>query len=130
MFLLKFVTFLLVTFLIFFSIDKILRKVVNIEKRKGIIYKPVNKSQKTGEKVLLVLFFISLIIQMVYSPSNFESFPTVIIFLGVLNLYRAFMELKYQKESKEYIITFSNLVLFIIFMFLIFKLNVIAMIFD
>ena len=134
MFLFKFVIVLLVayllTYLLSFFCEKILRRVINVEKRKSFIYKPVNKSQKKGERVLLVLFFISLFIQIVYSSPSFESSTLLIIFLIVLNLYRAFMEWKYQKESKEYIITLCSLVFFAIFIYFIFKLNVLDLIFN
>ena len=129
MFLLKFVIFLLVLFLVFFLSDRILRKIANVEKQKGFIYKRVNKSQKIGEGIILALFFISLIIQ-AYSSINFEPYIPMILYLVVLNLYRALMEWKYQKESKEYIITLSNSVLFVIFMYFIFKMNIPNIVFN
>ena len=130
MFILKFVIVLIVAYLLSFFGEKILRRVINVEKRKSFIYQPVNKSQKKGERVLLVLFFISLFIQIVYSSPSFETSTVLIIFLIVLNLYRAFMEWKYQKESKEYIITLCSLVFFAIFIYFIFKLNVLDLIFN
>lgn len=129
MFLLKYVIFLLILFLVFFSSDRILRKIANVEKQKGVIYKRVNKSQKIGEGIILALFFISLII-LAYSSFDFEPYIPMIIYMGILNLYRAFMEWKYQKESKEYVITLSNSVLLVIFMYFIFKLNIADMVFD
>ena len=42
----------------------------------------------------------------------------------VLFFYRAFMEWKYQKESKEYIITLSSTVLSVLLMYVVFKMNI------
>jgi hypothetical protein len=130
MFLLKLIIVLLGIFLIFFLVEKVLRKVFKVEKSKGIIYKPVNKSHKIGERVLLALFFISLFLQIFYSTPPMETTNLLIIFFIILNGYRAFMEWKYQKESKEFIITTGNLVMFILFFYFLFKLNILDLMFD
>ncbi|WP_313894381.1 DUF4181 domain-containing protein [Psychrobacillus sp.] len=125
MFLLKLIVIFLVIFAISHLLGIILRRVLKTEKRKIRIHKPVNKTQKTVERVLLILFFIGLVIQTLDSV-QIGGIPSLLItFIIVLNCYRAFMEWKYKKESKEHIITLSELVFFVIFMFLFFQLNII-----
>lgn len=124
MFLLNIFIIILVLSLILYYFKKILRKLVGVEKQKRIIYEPAHKSQLIGERVLLVLFIFSVIILMTYPLLIIEPYILIITYLLILNLFRSFMEWKFQKESKEYIVTLSSSLFFIIMYFII-KSNVI-----
>ena len=125
---LKIVIFLLLVLLVSYFFEKLLRKIANVEKRKGYIYKPVNKRHKVGQRIILILYFIGLIING-FSSTNFEFSTLMLIFLLVLFLHRAYMEWKYNKESREYIITFSGTVYMVVLFYIFIKFDISNMLF-
>ena len=116
MFLLKFVIFLLLLFLVSYLFEKILRKIANVKKRKGFIYKPLNERHKRWQRIIVVIYIIGLMIHG-FSSSEIDIYVLNIIFLTVLYLHRAFMEWKYDKDAREYIITFSGTVYMVLLMY-------------
>lgn len=93
---------ILVLFALFFLYDWILnryiRKKLQIEKTPWAIYKPINDFQKWIERFLFILYFILLW----FIDNTFEL--TIILFVLLYSL-RAFMEWKYEKEKKKYVLT-------------------------
>jgi hypothetical protein len=89
-------------FALFFLFDWImhryLRKKLQIEKTPWGIYKPMNNTQKWLERSLLIVHLILLwIID--------DIFLLTTLFFALLNSLRAFMEWKYEKEKKTFVLT-------------------------
>ncbi|AKL94600.1 hypothetical protein CACET_c11350 [Clostridium aceticum] len=113
MLLLRVFILLLPLFLLFLFIEKLLRKRLGIEKRGGLIYTHVNKLHKIGERVLMVVFLLVLI--SLAGRPNFPIHPggLVFVYFFVLFSFRTFMEWKYLKTSKEYILSSITVVMYI-----------------
>lgn len=106
--------FLIIAILLFLGIMRIIKNIFKIEYEEGL-YKQVNNIHKWGEILLvilslLVLYFISFVSTHQLEPHYF------IVSLILINSFRAFMEWKFKKFSKKYIISIlSSSFLFIIF---------------
>lgn len=93
--------------------ETILRKKYQIAKRKGWIYEPVNLVHKRAERIL---FWGYLLIYTVLLFSGYQYASYFIFgFLLLLNGLRVFMEWKYDRERKEYIISINALSWFTLF---------------
>ncbi|RZT23795.1 DUF4181 domain-containing protein [Fictibacillus sp. BK138] len=116
-FLLTFIAFLVTAFVS----EKVLRRKYNIQKNK---YKHVNSFHKWGEFLIIAVFIISGI-EWVFNdnahPMLQYVFPISLTFLWV---YRTLMEWKFNRESKEYIISLSGLVCMTVFVPAIIFLNI------
>ncbi|WP_047986006.1 DUF4181 domain-containing protein [Ornithinibacillus californiensis] len=92
----------------------IVRKKLKIKTEIGL-YKYINKTHKWGERILLLLFFITLSIA--YFGFYYVEVYLIFIFFLAQSIFRAFMEWKYEREEKEYIISLigagTSVVLFI-----------------
>ena len=123
MIVLKIVIFLLLVLVVSYFFEKLLRKIINVEKQKGFIYKPVNKRHKIGQRIIVSLYFIGILIHG-FSSTDFELYKLILIFLTILFLHRAYMEWKYEKESREYIITFSGTVYMVVMFYIFIKFDI------
>ncbi|PFN27894.1 DUF4181 domain-containing protein [Bacillus cereus] len=94
-------------------LEKFLRKKLNMEKGGFFGYKHVNSLHEKLEIILFIIYFISGLIY-VNSFENANVGYALFIFLGTLWTLRAWMEWKYDRESKEYILSIIGLVAFII----------------
>lgn len=90
--------FLIIIFIFFIFLEKIIINKFNIKKKKGL-YKPVNKVHKWSE-VALITVLISISFFIIELRQYF-----IPIFLPVVFGFRAFMEWKFEKESKGYILS-------------------------
>ena len=99
----------LFAFLIFWTVIKnMLINKYNIKKQKGI-YKHLNKVHKWVEVVLIIAIILMSFINAYYS----------LIGLNVLLGFRAFMEWKFEKESKTYILGIvDTIVVLLVLMYL------------
>lgn len=99
----------IIVFLIYGLIsDWLLRKKLNINKSNWTFYESVNTVHKWIERIVFIGFIISL-----WFVEN--TFHLMIFFFFILFGIRAFMEWKYERVKKEYLMT-----LFSIFNFLLF----------
>jgi len=98
----------------FIVIEKFLIKKFDIKKKKGL-YKHVNKVHIWLEVVLAIA-----LITIAFFISEFKSYY-VPIFLIVLYSFRAFIEWKFDKESKVYILSILSASAFLLLLIL-FKL--------
>ncbi|TGA97393.1 DUF4181 domain-containing protein [Sporolactobacillus shoreae] len=89
---------IIVMFCILFSVDRVLRKKLQIPKVEGFIYQPVNKMQAWVETSL----FILMIILMFFFMDYVFIYPLFFLFFEGI---RAFFEWKYSREKKQYLIT-------------------------
>ncbi|EJS68868.1 DUF4181 domain-containing protein [Bacillus cereus] len=93
-----------------YFLEQFLRKKLNMKKRGLFGYKYVNSLHM---KLEIVLFFIYFITCFTYINSENVGY-VMFIFFGTLWTLRAWMEWKYDRESKEYILSIIGLVAFII----------------
>jgi hypothetical protein len=95
-----------------------IRKKLKIEKSRGFLYKGVNKAHIVIELTILGVFLILL--WYLERP-----FPAFITFFLVLFSFRAFMEWKFEREKKNFIMTLFNIVMYLAIMVLALVLNII-----
>lgn len=98
-----------VIIVILFLLENVLRKKLHITRKNSFIYKPVNDIHKWGEISIFTIYLITSFILIV----NFDYINMgylIFIFLVVLHIFRTFMEWKYDKESKEYVISFIGFI--------------------
>ena len=103
-----------VIIVVLFLLENLLRKKLHIPRKNTIIYKPVNNIHKWGEFSIFTIYLITSFILIV----NFDYINIgylIFVFLIVLHVFRTCMEWKYDKESKEYIISFIVICLTISF---------------
>jgi hypothetical protein len=107
----EFLFFLVPILLISFLGEKLLRKKFNIEKV-GWLYRPVNSLQKRSELILLIGFIFTYA---AFSFSNLK-FTNYLIFafFVLLNALRAYMEWKYDRTSKQFILSIWGCGIFVI----------------
>lgn len=93
-----------------YFLKQFLRKKLNMKKRGFFGYKHVNSLHVKLEIVLFFIYFITC-----FTYVNNENVGYVMfIFSGNLWTLRAWMEWKYDRESREYILSIIGLVAFII----------------
>jgi hypothetical protein len=95
---------LFVPWIVYFTlVEYILRKKLNIKRRKGWIYHRINSVHKNTETALFILYLISYIIILVIN----EDIAKYMIFLFFVFLFaiRTFMEWKFNHSTREYIIS-------------------------
>lgn len=73
-------------------------------------YPPINNTHKWVNRLLLILFIVSILLAFFVNPLFVYVFSLVIVIYPVFN---AFMEYKHEKEEKEYIVTSINALLVI-----------------
>jgi hypothetical protein len=95
--------------------EKKIRKKFGIHKKEGTWYRTVNSFHQAGE-VLIMITFIIFITIMGNGETDLANWITkygVFLFITVLFIFRAFMEWKFDRKSKEYIIQMFNLIVFV-----------------
>jgi Domain of unknown function (DUF4181) len=95
--------------------EKTLRRKYSIPKRTISRYKHVNTFHKWGE-ILIITVFIICGIEVAFNDDVYPGlryfYPFSITFVWI---FRTFMEWKFDRESKEYIISLSGLVCMAVF---------------
>lgn len=101
------VMFFLVIYLV--VSDYRLRKKFSIQKRGEFFYRQVNKIHFWAEIILLIIA-----LPVIGFLAGIGFFPAILIFFVFLYGLRGWMEWKYEKEEKNYILTLNGFVAFII----------------
>jgi len=109
--------FFIITTLFYAVTYKYFKKKFNI-KVSGFFYTPTNKIHKYGKRFLLISFLIvGGIAVFGYGVSPIESFYWCAISLMLWCIFSAFMEWKFDKDSKKYILTLLDLAFLLILLF-------------
>ncbi|MES1042391.1 DUF4181 domain-containing protein [Peribacillus simplex] len=105
-FLLNYIIFIIAFFIIAIVFERWLKKKLKIGKSKGHFYKGVNKYQKWIEMSMLIAFLI-----LIWFVDN--TIPLLIGYFLISLSFRAFMEWKYKREKKEYILTLYSMFIYL-----------------
>lgn len=93
--------------------EQFLRRKLNMEKKGFFGYKHVNSLHVKLEIGLFIIYFVSSMIYL-NSDENANIGYAFFIFFATLWMLRAWMEWKYDRESKEYILSVIGLFAFIV----------------
>jgi len=97
------IAFAIIMPLVYWAIDTLIRKKYNIKNKKfweEANY--VNEFHKSGERSVIILYVIFILIVLIYYPRIFHySF----IFFITIGIFRAFMEWKFERSSKRYMLS-------------------------
>jgi len=96
--------FLIIIVVLFFLLENLLRKKLKIIRKNGFIYRPVNSFHKWGERIIIILYLVSGFV-CIYTSEYIKVVYILFVFSGMQQLFRAYMEWKFDKESKEYVIS-------------------------
>ncbi|MBO1580751.1 DUF4181 domain-containing protein [Bacillus sp. XF8] len=96
--------FLIIIVILFFLLENLLRKKLKITRKNGFIYRPVNRFHKWGERIIIIIYLVAGFV-CIYTSEYIKGAYILFIFLGTQQLFRAYMEWKFDKESKEYVIS-------------------------
>ncbi|WNB91102.1 DUF4181 domain-containing protein [Bacillus sp. NEB1478] len=97
-----------------FLADKKLRAKYSIHKREGWVYRTVNRYHMWGEFLIIAAFVTGAVMGLgdINEGTDWISKYWIFIFIISLNIFRTFMEWKFNRESKEYIVQFYSLITF------------------
>ncbi|MDA1966387.1 DUF4181 domain-containing protein [Bacillus cereus] len=96
-----------------YFLEQFLRRKLNMEKRGFFGYKHVNGLHVKLEIGLFIIYFVSIMIY-VNSDENANIGYAFFIFFATLWTLRAWMEWKFDRESKEYILSTIGLLAFVV----------------
>ncbi|HDX9639590.1 TPA: DUF4181 domain-containing protein [Bacillus mobilis] len=96
-----------------YFLEQFLRRKLNLEKRGFFGYKHVNSLHVKLEIVLFIIYFVSSMIY-INSDENANIGYAFFIFFAMLWTLRAWMEWKFDRESKEYILSTIGLLAFVV----------------
>lgn len=120
----KAILFFVSVFILMFIFNKILTRVMKVEKKNIFSNRYVNDLHKKIGGILLIMFFVISIVFNMWQieHSEFEKISWyflgfVIIFFVLDALVRAFMEWKYATNRMDYIYTLSEMLFMIIVIF-------------
>lgn len=105
-FLLNYIIFIITFFIIAIVFERWLKKKLKIDKSKGAFYKGVNPFQRWTEIAMIIAFL--LLIWFVDNPISW-----LIGYFLISLSFRAFMEWKYKREEKEYILTLYSMFIYL-----------------
>ncbi|WP_144655796.1 DUF4181 domain-containing protein [Bacillus tropicus] len=104
----------LVLWIIFlFVLENIVRKRLNIPKQKGWNNKYVNKLHKWGNRIIIFSYIVVISICSFLSNPLYMGFLPF-LFLITLYSFESYMEWKYDRESKEFLISLGGAISLII----------------
>ncbi|UDW01017.1 DUF4181 domain-containing protein [Bacillus cereus] len=92
--------------------EKVVRKKLNIPKQTDWNSKYINNAHKWGTRALIVSYIIVTLICATLNPIYISNLP--ILFLITLYCFQSYMEWKFDKESREYVISLGTVPLLII----------------
>ncbi|MGD6888034.1 DUF4181 domain-containing protein [Bacillus mobilis] len=96
-----------------YFLEQFLRRKLNMEKRGFFGYKHVNSLHVKLEIGLFIIYFVSIMIY-INSDGNANVGYAFFIFFTTLWTLRAWMEWKFDRESKEYILSTIGLLAFVV----------------
>ncbi|WP_377865461.1 DUF4181 domain-containing protein [Bacillus sp. R86525] len=94
-----------------YFLEQFLRKKLNMEKRGLFGYKHVNSLHVKLEIGLIIMYLIAC--YYMFKFENSKMAYAIFTYLGITWILRAWMEWKYDRESKEYILSIIGLVAYI-----------------
>ncbi|PIE94797.1 DUF4181 domain-containing protein [Bacillus fungorum] len=92
--------------------EKVVRKKLNIPKQTEWNSKYVNHFHKWGTRALIISYIVITTICAPLNPIYISNLP--ILFLITLYCFQSYMEWKFDKESREYVISLGTVPLLII----------------
>ena len=107
----KIIIFLIGCFVSIMISNAVLRKVLNVEKRKFFSYNFVNDLHKKGEwiiRISFVLIFVAIGTFEVYNSFTPYFIYALIAFGIILSGFRAIIEKKYAENPRDYLYTLSE----------------------
>ena len=110
--------------LLSFIFNTIMRKYLNVEKKKPFSYNHVNEKHKKIDWTIRIITIIAMIVFSFIGiyKHNYEGLwrfvpsISILVFIAISEIVRAFMEWKYSTNPKAYIFTISQL-LFLMILF-------------
>jgi hypothetical protein len=128
---LRLVLLLTIVLLLLVSFNTIMRKWLNVERKKFLSYNYVNEKHKKIDWIIRITTMVSLLlaygINITRDPTNWYWFLQpwfiLIIFVVVSHISRAVMERKYAKNPNAYKVTISETIFILILLFTLFKTN-------
>ncbi|PHB58470.1 polysugar degrading enzyme [Bacillus wiedmannii] len=96
-----------------YFLEQFLRIKLNMEKRGFFGYKHVNSLHVKIEIGLIIIYIIGSCYYM-FKFENSKMAYVMFIYLGISSTLRAWMEWKYDRGSKEYILSITGMVAFIL----------------
>ncbi len=105
----KMLIFLVVTLVSIILFNAMMRKVLNVERRKFFSYNFVNDLHKKGEWTIRIIFIITLIVIGVVYQNNLFISITLLALAISLTVFRAIIEKKYAQNHKAYLYTLSEM---------------------
>ncbi|XHU78738.1 DUF4181 domain-containing protein [Peribacillus simplex] len=103
---LNYIIFIIAFLIIAIVFERWLKKKLKIGKGKGHFYKSVNKFHKWIETSMLIAFLI-----LIWFVDN--TIPLLIGYFLISLSFRTFMEWKYKREKKEYILTLYSMFIYL-----------------
>ncbi|SFL98712.1 protein of unknown function [Gracilibacillus orientalis] len=122
---------LAIVLLLFVSLNTIMRKWWNVERKKFFSYNHVNEKHKKVDWTIRITTIVSLLlgygINITRGPTNgywfLQPWFTLIIFVVVSQIGRAVMERKYAQNPNAYKVTISEIIFILILFFTLFTTN-------
>ncbi|WP_010647258.1 DUF4181 domain-containing protein [Oceanobacillus massiliensis] len=111
--------FLVIILSLFFSFSWIMRKLLNVKRKKIFSIDYINDAHKRYDRTIRigsVFFFIILSVFLFdYSRFHYSEASQLLFFVSMLftaagELLRAYMEWKYRKDQNDYILTLCNII--------------------
>ncbi|WP_433748066.1 DUF4181 domain-containing protein [Falsibacillus pallidus] len=110
---LKFILVLLGIGVVMFSLNWILRKIFKVERMKWFSYNHVNERHKKIDWTIRISVIVLLVFQFALNAKNgfintpwyLQTYNLLFIFIIFTEAVRAFMEKKYAKNKKQYLVT-------------------------
>lgn len=113
--------------LLHFLFGKMMRRILGVEKRKAFSYNHINKRHAVGDWIIRIgMFIITMVALTMY---HFAELDYRILILSIVliplapELYRAYMEKKYQGETNNYKYTLAEVMFISFLVVLIFGTN-------
>lgn len=125
---LELIVYCLIFFLVIYTFDRIMIKLLHIPKKPVLIYDHVNTVHRKVDWVLRMIFIIMIIIGVIINTVReplptillLEPFTLVFLLIYVTELWRAYVEWKYEREKNTYKLTLYRLMVVTIFLSFIF----------
>lgn len=108
----KIIIFIIGCFVSIMTSNAVLRKVLNVKKRKFFSYNFVNDLHKKGEWIIRISFFVIFIAINIYVINNSFTPYFIYAFIAfgiILSGFRAIIEKKYAENPRDYLYTLSEL---------------------
>lgn len=117
----KFLFFLIIVVLLYVSFNTIMRKILNVERRKFVSYNHVNEKHKRIDWTIristIVIILLTIPINITRDPIDFwflQPWFILSISISVSETARAVMEWKYAENPNSYKLTIAQLIFSII----------------